>query len=439
MDSATLSLTKNIMNIKNTYISFHSSLSKNRVLKRCVRIFTVLICIAFLAPFLANNKPLVVKYQGEWLFPAFSFKNQYTTSTNQLINYNMGNDWKQLDSELSLFPPCSYSPNTIDAENAPFVSPFDKQTMLLKNKQTISLPFKFRHWLGTTQNGNDVLSGILHGTKIALGIGVFSMLIASIIGILLGALAGYFENTNLKIGYIQWLFLILSLFISYFFWFIVRSDSLSKSFDDGGIKLVLRITLIIYLTYYVIKGFLKIGNKIDEWFHTQQKINFPIDSIISKVIEILNSIPSLLLIIALSAISKPSYSLLILIIGFLSWTNIARLTRAEYLKTKQLDYITSCKAIGMSHYSIMVNQILPNVFPIILVQIIFGMAGATLIEASLSFIGIGIPANNISWGSLLNEAQNNFSAWWLVVFPGLCVFLLLFIYNKIAEELSKSK
>ena len=93
----------------------------------------------------------------------------------------------------------------------------------------------------------------------------------------------------------------------------------------------------------------------------------------------------------------------------------------------------------MSHYTIMLNQILPNVFPIILVQIIFGMAGATLIEASLSFIGIGIPANNISWGSLLNEAQNNFSAWWLVVFPGLCVFLLLFIYNKIAEELSKSK
>ena len=89
----------------------------------------------------------------------------------------------------------------------------------------------------------------------------------------------------------------------------------------------------------------------------------------------------------------------------------------------------------MSDFAIMRKHILPNVFPIILVQIIFGMAGAVLIEASLSFIGVGIPSNTVSWGSLLNEARDHFSAWWLVVFPGLCVFTLIFIYNRIATEI----
>jgi peptide/nickel transport system permease protein len=68
---------------------------------------------------------------------------------------------------------------------------------------------------------------------------------------------------------------------------------------------------------------------------------------------------------------------------------------------------------------------------------VFGLAGAVLIETSLSFIGVGIPLNVITWGSLLNEARNHFSAWWLVVFPGLGVFTLIFIYNKIATEISR--
>jgi peptide/nickel transport system permease protein len=85
----------------------------------------------------------------------------------------------------------------------------------------------------------------------------------------------------------------------------------------------------------------------------------------------------------------------------------------------------------------MIKHILPNVFPLILVQLLFGLAGAVLIEASLSFLCVGVPLNVITWGSLLNEARDHFSAWWLVVFPGLGVFVLIFIYNKIAAEISK--
>ncbi|MES2763716.1 MAG: ABC transporter permease [Bacteroidota bacterium] len=424
------------MNIKHTYISFKVLLKKNRALKICVRIFFVFVLVAALAPVLANDRPLVFKYKGNWLFPAFSLKHQQIISGNETLNYNMGNDWKLLNAEFKLFAPCAYSPNTIDAANAPRVSPFDQQTFSL-NTENIAMPLQFRHWLGTTQNGNDVLSGIIHGTRISLSVGIFSMLIASLIGIFLGACAGYFENNMIKIGYIQLLFLMIGIFCSYFYVFVIKAEQLSASFQTGGLVLFIRLLFSGSVFYLTLTYLWHCGLYIDRKLNTSHKFNFPVDTIVSRVIEVLNSIPALLLIIAISALAKPSYSLLIVIIGFLSWTTVARLTRAEYLKTKQFDYVTSSKAIGMSDRGIILKQILPNVFPILLVQIIFGMAGAVLIEASLSFIGVGIPSNTVSWGSLLNEARDHFSAWWLVVFPGLCVFVLIFIYNRIATELSK--
>lgn len=427
------------MNIKNRYTAFKSLLKKNRALRICVRLFLMFVCVAILAPFLANDKPLVCKYNGNWMFPAFSLKNQQITSSGEIITYNMGNDWKLLKTDFTVFAPCAYSPNTIDASNAPRKSPFSNQEIVTKNNIIIDLPYKYRHWLGTTQNGNDVLSGIIHGTKISISVGIFSMLIASLIGITLGACAGYFENNTVKIGYAQSLFLIVGVFVCYFYCVIINGSSLLKTFDNNTLLGILWIVLLICLIYIIIKGLLKVGYKLDCVLKTDNKLYFPADAIISKIIEVLNSIPALLLIIAISALIKPSYTSLIFIIGFLSWTAIARLTRAQYLKTKQLDYVTSCKTIGMTHFTIMRKHILPNIFPIILVQIIFGMAGAVLIEASLSFIGVGIPSNTVSWGSLLNEARDHFSAWWLVVFPGLCVFTLILIYNKIATEISKIK
>ena len=177
-----------------------------------------------------------------------------------------------------------------------------------------------------------------------------------------------------------------------------------------------------------------IGKYIDNKLKFTKTFHLPVDTIIYRLIEILNAIPTLLLIITLSAIAKPSYTLLICIIGFLSWTNIARLTRTEFQKIKQLDYITSCKAIGMSDFRIMYTHILPNVFPLIAVQLVFGMAGAVLVEASLSFIGVGVPIDNVTWGSLLNEARDHVSSWWLVLFPGLCIFTLIMFTIKLVKN-----
>lgn len=428
---------ENKLKIRHTYTAFKNLLQNNKVLRQAFRILCAMLIVVVLSPFLANDKPLAIKYKGQWLFPAFSLKHQYRISANEVVNYNMGKEWKTIPADFSLFAPCAYSPNTLDADNAPRKGPFDQQFITLPNKELAPLALKFRHWLGTTQNGNDVLSCLIHGTKISLSVGIFSMLIAAFLGISLGAAAGYFQNNQLKIGYVQGLFLILGVFLTYFYCIVIRGDKLAEAFNRGGIWLILRLLFLFYISLKTIGGLGWIGRFIDRKLHTDRAIHFPVDAIVSRMIEVLNSIPALLLILAFSAIAKPSYTVLILIIGFLAWTNIARLARAEYVKAKQLDYVTACKALGMKNKRILFRHILPNVLPVIMVQVVFGMAAAVLIESSLSFIGVGVPIDVITWGSLLNEGRDYFSSWWLVVFPGLCVFTLVFTYNRIATELSK--
>jgi peptide/nickel transport system permease protein len=427
------------MNILDNYHTIKQTLSRNRALRRACQVFCVFVVVVILAPFIANDKPLVCKYQGHLLFPAFSWKQQVVLPNQEIIHYNMGRKWKLKDYDFAIFAPCAYSPNTIDADNAPRKSPFDKQLLESTNKQLVPLPLKFRHWLGTTQNGTDVLSGIIHGTKISLSVGIFSMFIAALLGIGLGASAGYFGNKTLKIGYAQSILLIISIGIAWFYGFVVRASPLSNAFQQGGIYLIIQLFLSFCICGFIIYLFSFIGKRIDNKSKLSKTLHLPVDTIVSRLIEILNAIPSLLLIITLSAIAKPSYTVLICIIGFLSWTNIARLTRTEFQKTKQLDYITSCKSIGMGDFRVMYKHILPNIFPLILVQLAFGMAGAVLVEASLSFIGVGVPLDTVTWGSLLNEARDHFSSWWLVLFPGLCIFTLIYVYNKIGAELSKIK
>lgn len=415
-------------------------LFQHKVLKWPVYIISFFVVIAIVAPLISNDKPLFCIYNGNWLFPTFSAKNTIIVQTNfgqETLNYNMGKEWKLLETSFAIFPLCAYSPNTIDADNAPLKSPFDKQVITLKNGNSVSLPYKYRHWLGTTQNGNDVLAGILHGTKISISVGFFSMLLAALIGISLGAMAGYFQNSFFKVGYFQAVFIFMGIFFSWFYGFKVRSHALSNALSAGSGNMLLQLLISLFIISLVMLVFVFIGKKIDRLFKLNEKvISIPIDLIISRSIEVLNSIPSLLLVITLASILTPSYISLILIIGFLSWTHLARLVRAEYLKAKNFDYVTAGKALGFSDLQIIIKHILPNVFPVILVQLVFGMAGAVLVESSLSFIGVGVPLDVATWGSLLNEARNNFSAWWLVLFPGLCLFGLVFSYNKIASYLS---
>lgn len=160
-----------------------------------------------------------------------------------------------------------------------------------------------------------------------------------------------------------------------------------------------------------------------------------IDIAISRLFEIMLSIPTFFLLITVAAIFPPSIFMTMIIIGLTSWVGIARFTRSEFLRIRNLDYVTAAISIGVSNRKIMFQHILPNALAPVIVSVVLGIAGAILVESSLSFLGIGVPAELVTWGSILNEASGATFAWWLAVFPGLAIFITVLAYYLVGEGL----
>ncbi|HEX4130845.1 MAG TPA: ABC transporter permease [Pirellulales bacterium] len=165
-----------------------------------------------------------------------------------------------------------------------------------------------------------------------------------------------------------------------------------------------------------------------------------VDMLLSRFIELIMCIPTLVLILALIAVlEKPTIWHIMAVIGATGWTGIARLTRAEFLKLRHIDFVTAAEAVGVGQGRIMFRYILPNALAPILVPVTFGIASAILTESALSFLGVGAPPPNPSWGKLLDAARGNpLQLWWLVVFPGAAIFLAVLAYNLIGEGLQEA-
>ena len=148
------------------------------------------------------------------------------------------------------------------------------------------------------------------------------------------------------------------------------------------------------------------------------------------------SIPTLFLIISVVALAKPSIFIVMIIIGLTGWTGIARFIRAELLKVRNLEFIEAANALGYSESRIVFKHAIPNALSPVLIAIAFGIASAILTEATLSFLGIGVPAESLTWGSLLSASRQNTGAWWLAVFPGLAIFVTVTVYNLVGEGLT---
>lgn len=213
------------------------------------------------------------------------------------------------------------------------------------------------HYLGTDGNGRDVLARLLWSARIVLGIGLISEIIALVVGVIYGAIMGYFVG----------------------------------KVDIFGMRFV----------------------------------------------EIVEAVPTLFLLITFVAIYGRNVFMLMVIIGLTSWTGIARFVRAEFLRIRNLDYVTAAKATGLPLWSILFRHMLPNGLTPVIVTFTFGVATAVISESILSFLGIGVEPPTPSWGSMLNEAGNPAETfrWWLAIAPGLLIFLTVFAYNIIGEGL----
>lgn len=160
------------------------------------------------------------------------------------------------------------------------------------------------------------------------------------------------------------------------------------------------------------------------------------DQVISRIIEILLTIPTFFLIIAIIAFLPPSIYNIMVVIGLTGWTGVARFVRAEFFKLKRLDFIMASRALGASHARLIFLHMLPNAMAPVLVSAVFGIAGAILTESSLSFLGFGVPPPTPSWGDILSQSRDYIEfAWWLTFFPGLAIFLSITAYNLVGEGL----
>lgn len=234
------------------------------------------------------------------------------------------------------------------------IFPFHHYSYHETNPAESLVPPNGEHWLGTDTEGRDVFARMLYGTRISLSIGVVAVALYVFIGVVVGALAGYF----------------------------------------GG------------------------------W----------VDSALSRLIEVMICFPTFFLILTLAAlIRERSIFHVMFIIGITSWTGVARLVRAEFLKHKGLEYAQAARALGIPVRRIIFGHILPNASAPVLVSATFGVASAILVESSLSFLGIGDPTV-ASWGETLNAGRVD-NRLWLILAPGFAIFFVVTVFNLVGEGL----
>jgi peptide/nickel transport system permease protein len=236
---------------------------------------------------------------------------------------------------------------------APIIAPYDPNAI---NVKAILLEPSASHLMGTDGLGRDVLSRMLYGGQISLLVGLVAVGISTAIGILLGALAGYYRG----------------------------------------------------------------------W----------VDTLIMRLVDIMLSIPSFFLILAVIAFLTPSIINIMIVIGLTSWMSVTRLVRAEFMSLTQREFVQASRTLGAKDARLIFRHLLPNSLTPIIVSSVLGVASAVLMESGLSFLGLGVQAPQASWGNILTDGKEYIQfAWWLSLFPGMAILITVLGYNLLGEGL----
>jgi peptide/nickel transport system permease protein len=215
-----------------------------------------------------------------------------------------------------------------------------------------------RHLAGTDESGRDVFGRMIWGGRVSLSVGIVSATLLTLIGVLMGSLAGYF----------------------------------------GG----------------------------------------RVDVAIMRLIEVLQSIPSFFLILMAMAFTDPKVVppiiAIVVVIGLVSWTGVARLVRGEFLRLREQEFVIAARALGFSSARTIFGHVLPNALSPVLVAAAFAVAAGILIESAISYLGFGVRPPDASWGSLVNESRS-LQHWWIQVFPGVLIFITVTCYNLVGDAI----
>jgi len=159
-----------------------------------------------------------------------------------------------------------------------------------------------------------------------------------------------------------------------------------------------------------------------------------VDAAAMRFTDIMLCFPTFFLILAVIAYLNPSIWNIMIVIGVTSWMGVARLVRAEFLSLKEREFVVAARAQGVGDARIIFRHILPNAMAPVYVSAILGVAGAVLVESSLSFLGLGVPPPTPSWGNILTAGKDNIEiAWWLSLYPGFAILITVLGYNLLGE------
>lgn len=398
--------------------------------KRAVISLYILYAILFVfifADFLAGDKPIICNVKGTVSLPVLKSYGQSLGLTKK--DKISAISWKEKEYKWVVWPLIPYGPKEQDVKNVR-AEP--------AGVQTIKSGY-WRHWFGTDELGRDVLSAIIHATRVDILIGLVAMAVATFIGLLFGSLAGFFGDRQVLMPLGRLGINILLIGFGLFYAFGVRFFNLSDALSISILSFIgqLALSLMIFAGVIIIGNFLyqpfsKVG-------FLNKKVLFPVDMAVSRLIEIVVSVPVIFLIImVLALVQGGSIFWVMLIIGLTRWTGIARFVRAELLKIRSLEYMEAAKSLGYSKRRMLFKHALPNALSPVFIAVAFGIASAILIEAFLSFMGLGTPPEILTWGKLLELGRQNISLWWLTVFPGIPIFVTVVIFNLIGEGLTDS-
>ncbi len=162
-----------------------------------------------------------------------------------------------------------------------------------------------------------------------------------------------------------------------------------------------------------------------------------IDRVLMRLVDLALSFPVILLALLIGAISGPSFGNIILVISLVLWSQYARMARGETLKVRKEDFVDLARTSGMSDLYIIVRHILPNIAPPLIVVATLQVGVVIVLESSLSFLGVGVPPPNPSWGSMVADGRSYItSAWWLCMLPGLAILFVVMSVNIVGDALA---
>lgn len=335
-----------------------SPLSKRRLQAFCqnrrayvsLLVFAIMLVVSLFSELIANDKPFVVKYDNNFYFPIvktysdLTFDGDFPTPADYRDPYLRHNIEKK---GWMLFPLLPYSFNTVDYE-------LDTPTPAAPSS---------RHLLGTDDEGRDILARILYGLRLSITFAFLLTLISSFIGIIAGAVQGYF------------------------------------------------------------------GGKID--------------IILQRFLEIWAALPQLFVLIIVASIFVPTFWTLLIIMLCFTWMSLTGVVRAEFLRTRNFEFVKAAKALGVSDFRIMFRHILPNAIIATITFVPFILSEAIVALTALDFLGLGLSHEYPSLGDLVRQGKDNLQAPWIgitiFVFLSLLLTLLIFIGEGIRDAFDTRK